>query len=311
MDIFLQMQREVIRQTELAVKAVQEQMAAIAKASPSHRKLLSIKVFQSWLAGGGERKAGLPGGSLSALHQQTIFFTSTTTQLLGELREIKRDWQNAEGGNSIKAALGRMLHNLEDARRLSDSGMHHARFISVESGVAYGLIDRHMKQDDREIKQINSAINKANRDIAEARRKLKQAKEDLEGWDGFAAGFVTAITFSGVNKIKESRDKQRAAINTINVRIVSNNARRIQLQQHYSELAAGRTAVNKILAVDQSMAEFLDCVTELSEMISETYSDIERAESKKNLKSAAFYLKRSKPKLDELMGWISTFERLQ
>jgi hypothetical protein len=265
---------------------------------------------QSWLAGGGEARAGLPRGTLAPLHQNVARFCATGSELLQELEEIEQDWKDVQGANALKAALGRLVINLSEAGQLSNEAMAHAREVKIEANVAYGIIDRNMIEDHRAIDDADKAIRTGERNIATARKKLKAAKKKLEGWEGFGNGFLTAITFTAHNPIKASINEQRSAIRTINQRMASNRLLRDQRRQHASELSAGQHAINQIYSVDQSMSRFQTCVGGVTDIISKAFDSVDKAENKENLKSAAFYAEQARPRMDDLLGWISVFRRL-
>ncbi len=310
MDALMQAAQQIARQAQEAARLAAAQAEEWRRATPTERTFMGLGRFRSWLAGGGEARAGLPRGTLTPLHRNVSRFCTTGSELLRELEEIEQDWKDVQGDNSMKAALGRLVINLAEAGELSNEAMLHAREVKIEANVAYGIIERNMKEDHRAIQDADKAIQTGERNIVTAQNKLKAAKKKLEGWEGFGNGFLTAITFTAHNPIKASMNEQRSAIRTINQRIASNKLLRDQRRQHASELSAGQHAINEIYSVDQSMSRFQTCVADVTETISKAFDSVDKAENKENLKSAAFYAKQARPRMDELLGWISTFRRL-
>lgn len=276
--------------------------------------LAALSEFDTWVVSGGEQRAGLPSGTTAPLHTSMQMVRDRARQLAYDLEYLRNYWSRLEVGASstlVRFYLKKVVVNLQSLHTQSDALIAEASQSRATLQGLRELVRSHIKDDEAKIPLAERNLEDARRRQEQARRDLRAAKSELQGDKGFLNGFLTGITFTAYNPLKENVDKANAAVATINREVQTIKAQIQILLQSSNELREGRYILDSLNNVNDSLNHYLNFLTKAETSLQEAHEDAERSGEVKSERLGAYYKKQAGKEMNELFSWIGIFNSVR
>jgi hypothetical protein len=274
----------------------------------------SVKRFSDWYRHGGEYKAGLPHGSVAKLQNLVVEFRNGLTQNLIDLELLKRDWDKVVNSNNNKVVTvhyKKFVLKLMNIHSEVADLLKKGSIVRVEVNSLRPLLKAHIQQVNNKKNVSELEVLALQGALSEARKKLRQAKAELSGEKGFLNGFLTGITFTAYNPLKDNMEKANRAVVNINSSINKSNQELQNIRLSQTELAETNYLVNSLDNVNVALAEYQNIILKVQISLQESHDDAEKISADKSERLNKYYFKQTGKEITELLSWIPLFKTVK
>ncbi len=287
-------------------------MSAAAVTQLSNNTFAALGNMQRWLLAGGEQKAGLPPGSLSAFKSAVQTLQGQTLNIIPELNGVQQLWTTliSEGSSNseIMAAVPTEVARLYTVQLSTITLISLAANVRAEGTRAQTLIGDNAEAVANSIKttEARQAATEANR--RQALQDLADANAQLQGSQGFLNGFLTGLSVGAYDPVKENIDKAHAAVTAANNDAVTLSAQMTSLQQNQSELAASNQMLTALKNLDQNLANYQNVLSTAQASVISAHDNALRASTSSSAVLSRIFLNLAGHSMDDLFAWIPVLQ---
>jgi hypothetical protein len=183
--------------------------------------------------------------------------------------------------------------------------------VRVEVNSLRPLLKAHIQQVNNKKNVSELEVLALQGALSEARKKLRQAKAELSGEKGFLNGFLTGITFTAYNPLKDNMEKANRAVVNINSSINKSNQELQNIRLSQTELAETNYLVNSLDNVNVALAEYQNIILKVQISLQESHDDAEKISADKSQRLNKYYFKQTGKEITELLSWIPLFKTVK
>jgi hypothetical protein len=279
-------------------------------AAPPQYVFKSLALYNQWYASGGEQRSGLPQKSMEALNYHIFSFRSNLMNVVDELERMKRDWIKIETSKSILANA--YLSHFIPTMAAMTSQANNLVIMSAEGTVlverADTIVKTRLVENQRKLTKVIADKARATEGMRVALINLKAAKAELSGDKGFLNGFLTGLSFTAYNPVKENIDKQTNAINSYNTNLTIANAAIQVAQRTQKELGEKQKTLLQLHTMRKVFVHFSNDLSEAENALSLGTKSADRAVAAKNKTLGHYYKERAGNQMYRVFGWIDSLQ---
>jgi hypothetical protein len=280
-----------------------------ASSAPAPYIFSSLKYYNNWYYGGGEQRGGLPLNSMLNLNNLVVNFRGSLNQIVSDLQTMKSNWLRIESSQSgmTNALLSKFVPDLASMVSQANALVTQASHGTVLVEEANTIVKAHILEDQTQQAQAIADRDRAKEGMRVAKIQLEAAKAELRGSKGFLNGFLTGVTFSAYNPIKENIDKQNKAINSYNVNLINANNSINTLQRAQNELIEEQKTLSQLTFMSTAFVYFQNHLSNAENSLSIGHDEAEKAIATSNNRLGAYYREKAGKEMRQLFGWIDSF----
>lgn len=299
------------RAAGLAFAEVAAGIRAVNVSIPSD-PLLALPAFAAWCREGGPSRAGMGTTDFAQLDRGVTAVRHLAGVTHDELADVARIWSRlsqAESPAAARSHVARLLLELNELTSSCDALMSQATETSVEAERTVARVDAHHSETARTRARCESALNEVRRAHAEADRKYAEARRELSGEKGVLNGFLTGLTLSIYNPVKENLDKAKVARVKAMMAIQVEQVQLRILRQVDAELRGSRSAIQAIVGVGGAITELQNAANAAQTSMSSASDWLNRSERVSISELVERFRTTAGTHLHELFAWGVVLER--
>lgn len=278
---------------------------------PTTASFTALRDFLGWLRAGGEQRAGLSPGSLSALGTAMEKFTMRVQLLLSDLERLQYDWTSLRSETTaivVKLKIGMIGNKLDRLRLLGEQAGKELADSRQEVFRALTLVQLDMDEGKKDLAKIESQLQTAQQKLAQSQSDLAAAEAELNGEKGFWNGLATGITFGIYNPVKQNIDKANTAVANYNAELRTIESRRNDLSRITSELNNGQTLLQSLISLDTLFTDYQNSASVAQRTLANADKNEEAAAAARTEGAANYYYRRAGKDMEALIRWIEIFK---
>lgn len=267
-----------------------------------------ITEFQTWIASGGEARAGLPIGTLSAVSTSLIKLRSTMASTYKILDEITTAWMQLSDGaplgdNAARALIRSVMVELKDAEGFLATAQSEAAAVASDANRARGVIDFTIVQDQQIIETQRATAEALDRQVRGLNQRLAGIRNEMDGWLGFGKGLAWVLSFGGYNPVEENRSKIRKEIEATNAQADSARLTWSKVQARQAELQACLTTLERLDDLEGRVAALAQDVSEGLRLTTDAVQEAELAQSREGGPLGPIFARLAAHRIGKVVEW--------
>ncbi|QHI38840.1 hypothetical protein IMCC3317_42400 [Kordia antarctica] len=283
-------------------------VAAVSSAPPQYI-FKSLILYNQWYASGGEQRSGLPHQSMLKLNNLVLNFRGNLVHMVTGLETMRRSWIRIENSKTgmTNALLAQFIPNMVAMASQASNLVSLSSQGSVSIETAHTIVKTHLAEDQAQLTKAKADRARAQEGMRVALINLAAAKAELQGEKGFLNGFLTGITFTAYNPVKENIDKQNNAINTYNVNLIVANSAIETSQRTQNELREEQKTLQQLSIMRKAFVYFQNDLSAAENALSVGTNSADKALATTNKRLGDYYKDRAGKQMHQVFGWINSF----